>query len=75
MKEELKYHPREEIEAEIDRWVICMRNAERNRAILKRSLIDGVGYEKIAEEFDLCVTSVKNIVYKSEEKLFAHWKP
>lgn len=52
-----------------------MRNAERNRAILKRSLIDGVGYEKIAEEFDLCVTSVKNIIYKSEEKLFTHWKP
>ena len=75
MRNEFKNHPKEEIEAQIDRWVICMRNAERNRAILKRALIDGIGYERIAEEFGLSVTAVKNAIYKSEEKLFAHWEP
>lgn len=28
---------------------------ERNRAILKRRLIDGITYERLAEEFDLSV--------------------
>lgn len=75
MKEKYENCSREILEAEIDRWVICMRNAERNRAILKRALIDGVPYERIAEEHDLSVSQVKNIIYKSESKLFAHWNP
>lgn len=43
---------------------------ERNRAILKRRYIDGICFEPLAEEFDLSVRQVKNIVYKSEQKLF-----
>lgn len=43
---------------------------QRNRMILKRRLIDGIHYEKLAEEFDLSVRQVKNIVYKAEDKLF-----
>lgn len=43
---------------------------ERNRKILKRRLIDGIHYEELAEEFDLSVRQVKNIVYKAEDKLF-----
>lgn len=39
-------------------------HSERDRAILKRRLIDGICYEKLAEEFDLSVRHVKNIVYK-----------
>lgn len=31
-----------------------------------------IPYEPLAEEFDLSVRQVKNIVYKSEEKLFQH---
>lgn len=61
---------RSEIETSIDEWIIG-RNAERNRAILKRRLIDGIKYEQLAEEFDLSVRQVKNVVYKAEQKLFS----
>lgn len=54
----------------IDEWIF----SERDRAILKRKLIDGICYEPLAEEFELSVRQVKNIVYKSEEKLFKHIK-
>lgn len=43
---------------------------ERNRLILKRRLLDGICYEPLAEEFDLSVRQVKNIVYKCEAILF-----
>ena len=62
---------RSEIEKLIDEWIIG-RNAERDRSILKRRLIDGITYEKLAEEFNLSVRQVKNIVYRSQEKLYKH---
>lgn len=62
---------RTEMSALIDEWIIG-RNAERNRAILKRRLLDGITYEKLAEEFDMSVRQIKTIVYKSEEILFRH---
>lgn len=43
---------------------------ERNRLIIKRRLLDGICYEPLAEEFDLSVRQVKNIVYKCEAILF-----
>lgn len=61
---------RSEIELLIDEWILN----ERNRAILKRRLLDGICYEPLAEEFDLSVIQVKNIVYKSEIKIFKHVK-
>ncbi|MDY4007478.1 MAG: sigma factor-like helix-turn-helix DNA-binding protein [Candidatus Limiplasma sp.] len=36
--------------------------SERDRAMLKRSVIDDVTYEAIAEELDLSVTAVKKHV-------------
>ncbi|MBR4589321.1 MAG: hypothetical protein IKO36_01545 [Bacteroidaceae bacterium] len=62
-------HSRTEIEHTIDEWVVG-KNAERNRAILKRRLIDGICYEPLAEEFNLSVSQVKRIVYKLEQKIF-----
>lgn len=62
---------RSEMERLIDEWIIG-RNAERDRCILKRRLIDGITYEKLAEEFNLSVRQVKNIVYRSQEKLYRH---
>lgn len=62
---------RSEIEKLIDEWIIG-RNAERDRSILKRRLIDGITYEKLAEEFNLSVRQVKNIVYRSQEKLYKY---
>lgn len=45
-------------------------HSERDRAILKRRLIDGVLYEPLAEEFGLSVVQTKNIVYKLQNKIF-----
>ena len=60
-----------EISNLIDLWV----NSERNRSILKRRLIDGIRFEPLAEEFDLSVRQVKNIVYKESEKIFKKVAP
>lgn len=49
-------------------------HSERNRALLKRRLIDGVCFEPLAEEFGLSVRQTKNIVYKEQEKLFSKAK-
>ena len=45
---------RTDIENLIDEWIVGM-HAERNRAIMKRRLIDGICYEPLAEEFDMSV--------------------
>ena len=54
----------------IDEYIIG-RNAERNRQIIARRLIDGITYDKLAEEYDLSVRQVKNIVYKCSERIFS----
>lgn len=59
---------RTEIEYLIDEWILN----ERDRKILRRRLIDHICYEPLAEEFDLSVRHVKNIVYKGQEKIFCH---
>ena len=51
---------------------IIGRNAQRNRAILKRRLIDGICYEPLAEEFGMSVRQIKNIVYSGENKIFTN---
>lgn len=61
---------RTEIEFLINEWI----HKERDRAILKRRLLDGICYEPLAEEFDMSVRQVKNIVYKAEERLFSKAK-
>ena len=50
----------------IDRWIFN----ERDRAILKRRLLDGICFEPLAEEFNLSVQQTKSIVYKAQNKLF-----
>ena len=55
----------------IDDYVMG-RNAERNRQIIKRRLIDGICFEPLAEEFDISVRQCKNIVYKTQEIVFRH---
>lgn len=64
--------PRSEIEHLIDEWIF----SERDRAILKRRLLDGICYEPLAEEFDMSVRQIKTIVYKGQDKIFkkAHQK-
>ena len=59
---------RSQIEHLIDEWIF----SERDRAIVKRRMLDGICYEPLAEEFDLSVRQVKKIVYKSQERIFLH---
>ena len=60
--------PNSELERLIEEWV----KSERNRKILKRRLIDGMHYEKIAEEFELSDRQIKTIVKKEKENIISH---
>lgn len=57
-----------EIAALIDEWI----HSERDRKILKRRLIDGIRFEPLAEEFDMSVRQIKNIVREGSTKVFSH---
>ena len=45
-------------------------HSERDRGLLKRRFIDGVCYEPLAEEYNLSVQRVKEIVYQSKKRIF-----
>ncbi len=47
-------------------------HSERNRKILKRRYIDGIHLEALAEEFDLSVKQIKNILKKDGDYVFLH---
>ena len=49
----------------IDEWIF----SERDRAIMKRRLIDNITYEKIAEEFELSPRRVSTIIYKNTQRI------
>jgi len=49
-------------------------HSERDRKILCRRLIDGITFERLAEEFDMSVRQIQNIVKKQECYLFKHLK-
>lgn len=70
-KEKMRDISRSELESLIDEWIIGS-HAERNRQILKRRLIDGICYEPLAEEFDMSVRQIKNIVKTNEPKILRH---
>lgn len=57
-----------EVEHIIDQRIF----SERDRAIVKRRLIDSIRLEPLAEEFDLSVTQIKNILKKQMPKVFKH---
>jgi DNA-directed RNA polymerase specialized sigma24 family protein len=52
----------------IAEWI----HSERDRMILERRLIDGITFDRLAEEFDMSVRQTKSIVYKAQEQLFKH---
>ena len=70
--DKFKDYSRDELEQAIDQWVILRRHSERNRAMLKRYMIDGIPFEPLAEEFELSVRHTQNIIYRSQEQLFKH---
>ena len=49
-------------------------HSERDRRIMERRLIDGIVFEKLAEEFDMSPRQIRNIVHKSEAILFKNIK-
>lgn len=57
-----------QLEHVIDEYI----HSERDRKIMKRRLIDGICYEPLADEFDMSVRQMKNIVYKLQGKIFKH---
>jgi DNA-directed RNA polymerase sigma subunit (sigma70/sigma32) len=59
---------RSELQYLIDQWIFN----ERDRAILKRRLLDGILFEDLAEEFCLSTVQVKTIVYKTMDRLEKH---
>ena len=67
----LREMSRTEIEAAIDEWIVG-KNAERDRMVIRRRLIDGITFEKLAEEFDLSVRRTKTIVYKGQDRIYRH---
>jgi DNA-directed RNA polymerase sigma subunit (sigma70/sigma32) len=59
---------RDQWEKLIDQYVF----SERDRAMLKRRLLDGITFEALAEEFYLSTVQTKKIVYKAIERLSKH---
>lgn len=47
-------------------------HSERDRRILERRLIDGITFERLAEEFDMSVSQMKRIIQKNSWVLFRH---
>jgi DNA-directed RNA polymerase specialized sigma24 family protein len=47
-------------------------HSERDRKILERRLIDGVVFEKLAEEMEMSPRQIRSIVHKAESVLFKH---
>ena len=64
---------RGEIEWLIDEWVVG-EDAERDRALLRRRLIDGIHFEPLGEEFLLSTQRTKEIFYKRMSSLVKHLK-
>jgi hypothetical protein len=50
----------------IDEWIF----SERDRAMLKRRLLDGITFDRLSEEFALSVQQTKTIIYKAQADLF-----
>ena len=49
-------------------------HSERDREILCRRLIDGITFERLAEEFVMSPRQIRSIVHREEINLFKHVK-
>jgi hypothetical protein len=59
-----------EISKVIDEYI----HNQKHREIMKRRYIDGILQENLAEEFNISVRQVQNIIYKNENIIFKHLK-
>jgi hypothetical protein len=62
--------PRSAWETLIDEWIF----SERDRAMLKRNLLDGRTYEQLSEEFGLSSRQVATLIPKLQNQLFKNIK-
>jgi AraC-like DNA-binding protein len=60
--------PRSFWENLIEEWIF----SEEHRLMLKRNLLDGWTYERIAEEFGMSSRQIARIIPKLQEQLFKH---
>ena len=65
-KMELYNLSRSDWENLIDEWIFN----EKDRAILKRRLLDGLTFEQLAEEFNYSDKNIQRIIYKGTARLF-----
>lgn len=65
---------RPDVEYLIDNYILG-RNAERNRKMAKRYLIDGITLERLAEEFELSTTQTQRITSKVTKQIaqYVRW--
>jgi predicted DNA-binding protein YlxM (UPF0122 family) len=54
----------------IDRWVF----SEEQREMLKRYLLDGITYERLAEEFECSRDKIARLIPKLQKRLFSKCK-
>ena len=52
----------------IDEWI----HSERDRAMLKRHLLDCISIQQLAEDFDLSWVQAQHILHKCKIQLFKH---
>ena len=57
-----------QIEHLVDEWI----HSQRDRAILKSRLLDGLTFERLSEMYALSVTQTKTIVRKATDKIIKH---
>lgn len=57
---------RSEWENLIDEWIF----SEKDRAIIKRRLLDGLTFEQLANEFNYSTQNIQRIIYKGTARLF-----
>lgn len=68
LSDNAKDYTNSQIEFLIDEYI----HSDRDRALLKRRLIDGVVFETLAEEFGMSDRHVKRLVYKLQDKVFKY---
>ena len=58
--------------SQIKQLILEHIHSARDRRIVYRRMVDGLTFEKLAEESQMSVRQIKRIVYKAEKELFKH---
>ena len=63
---------RSQLSEAIDEWIVLSLNAERDRHIMYRRLIDGAKVDDLCEEFELSDRQIKDVIDKWFDVIFEH---